>query len=48
MYLSDICMRRSFLAAVTLPKFGLVCAPVVGLNVAAVFTDWNDTPFSKV
>jgi hypothetical protein len=42
MYLSDICMRRSLRADVTLPKFVSVCAPVVGLNMGVVSTSWND------
>ena len=40
---SDICIRRSVRADVTLPKLVFVCTPVVGLNVAVVFTSWNCT-----
>ncbi len=43
MYLMDICIRRSVRAAVILPRLVLLCTPVVGLNVADVFTVWYCT-----
>ncbi len=48
MYLIDICIRRSFRAAVTLPKFVSVWAPVVALKLGVLSMSWNDTWLNRL